>query len=288
MFPRNNRDTLLQHSWVDDYLGISRLMSALGITTVQASGLPATQRRRCDDVVRLTYAESVLRLKRDPSGYAEHLCPACVFEGRGLAALPQQAHSVATTRFAGHQRRGSTSVRTKPLTCQGFHSSHSSDYKGWPQNAMSEVVTPPQSACNNKRGLRRCHDVYAEDEDGVAVRACQWRLPDGPCEDLDRNHREQLIAVTKGHIFSDIFPVVRLAWRTRIFGASPPASQARVCTRADETIACATVDDSGVPGWWDKLKGAGSAVDIHGALWHMRDTPGVWCSRFHTPDSCFC
>jgi hypothetical protein len=277
VFPRNNRDTLLQHSWVDDYLGISRLMSALGITTVQASGLPALQGHLCDDVVRLTYAESVLRLNRDPSRYAEHLCPARVFKGSGLAALPLRAPSAAMTHFTGHQLRGRTSVRTKPLTCQGFTTPrHSSDYKGWPQNAMSEEVTPPHSACSNQRGMRRCHDVYGNHEDGVAVRVCQWRLPDGPCEDLDRNHREQLIAVTKSHIFLDVFPVVRLAWRTRIFGASPPASQARVCTRADETIACATVDDSGVPGWWDKLKGAGSAVDIHGALWHLRDTPGLW------------
>jgi hypothetical protein len=113
------------------------------------------------------------------------------------------------------------------------------------------------------------------------VRACQWRFPDGPCEVIAWKHRQQIVAVTKGHLFLDVFPVVRLAWRTRIFGAPPPSSTKPIlCSRADEIIACTNVDGSGVPSFWDKVRGVHSPIEAHGSIWHMRDTPGLvnFCS----------
>ncbi len=168
--PLNNEQS---SHWIDEYFGISRLMDALAIPMVHASGLPVAARHHCDELMRLPHADSVFRLKRNPNVHAEHMCPECVFKGNhpvNVAALPQLDTSKTSAHFAGHRWRGSTSIQTKPLTCHGFSSQHSEDYFGWPQNSLSEVVTPSESKCFNKRGLRRCHDVYANYQDGLAVR----------------------------------------------------------------------------------------------------------------------
>jgi hypothetical protein len=54
----------------------------------------------------------------------------------------------------------------------------------WFQNKMAKDYTDPSSHCSGVQGLRRCHDVYADTGDGMQLRACQWRFPYGPCEDM--------------------------------------------------------------------------------------------------------
>jgi hypothetical protein len=99
-------------------------------------------------------------------------------------------------------------------------------------------------------------------------------MPNGPCEDISGNLRDALIAITKNDITNnDTLPLVQLAWRTKIFGAAPPTSGPSVCTRADETIACAVVDGSSVPNFWDKLRGSADLIFPRGSLWHARDVP---------------
>ncbi len=276
------------HSWVDNFLGISRLMQVLKVTTVRPDGQPESRDHRCNNLVRQSYSESALGAKRNPQGYAEHMCPSCVFKGArpvNVASLPSELAS--GTRFSGHQLRGTAATRTKLLSCDGLNPKPRSTSKlvpGWPQTRLSESVTPSESVCYHQRSFRRCHDVHANLGDSVSVRACQWRLPDGPCEVIDRDHREQLVAVTKGHAFLDTHPLVQLAWRTQVFGATPsfsalfgePASFSgpKFCTRADEIIACEEVDGIKGQSFWDKVRGASNAMTAHGSIWHLRDSPG--------------
>jgi GDP-mannose transporter len=263
-----------EYSWFDHFFGISRLMSALEITAARVDGQPLSTGYRCESLIRLPYHESVLLLERNPKIYAEHLCPNCIFKGTDSATSTSLHRDISiSTNFQGLHRRGSLPTRINALTCDGFNSQRSKFFRGWPQTIMSKVVTSSESECYNKRSFRRCHDVHSQ-TDGISLRACQWRLPNGPCEDIARNHRDQLIAVTKRNAFLDTFPLVQLAWRTKIFGAAPPSSGPTVCTRADEKIACAVVDGSSVPSFWDKVRGSAVSVIAHGSLWHPRDIPG--------------
>jgi hypothetical protein len=91
---------------------------------------------------------------------------------------------------------------------------------------------------------------------------------------MDRNHREQLVAVTKGHAFLGEYPLVQLAWRTEIFGAKPSFSGPKVCARADEIIACEQVDGLKGQSFWGKVRGASNPEVAHGSIWHLRDSPG--------------
>jgi hypothetical protein len=277
------------HSWVDSFLGISRLMQVLKVATVRPDGQPGSRDHRCINLVRQSFSESVLSAKRNPQGYAEHICPSCVFKGAHPAnvASSSPSETASGTRFLGHRLSGTAATRTKPLSCDGLNPkprSASELVPGWPQTRLSESVTPSESACYHKRSFRRCHDVHANLGDGISVRACQWRLPDGPCEVIDRDHRQQLVAVTKGHVFLGAYPLVQLAWRTQVFGATPSFSALfgesasfsgpKLCTRADEIIACEEVDGIKGQSFWDKLRGASNAMNAHGSIWHLRDSPG--------------
>ena len=263
-----------QHSWFDHFFGISRLMSALEITTVRFDGRPSVPGDRCESLIRLTYHESILLLARSPEIYAELLCPNCIFNGSDSVSLPSLLQEASiSSNFRNIQRRGSSPARTHALTCDGLTFHRSKKNRGWPQYIMSKPWTSSQSECHNMRSFRRCHDVHAR-SDGISVRACQWRMPNGPCEDISGNLRDALIAITKNDITNnDTLPLVQLAWRTKIFGAAPPTSGPSVCTRADETIACAVVDASSVPNFWDKLRGSADLIFPHGSLWHARDIP---------------
>jgi uncharacterized protein CbrC (UPF0167 family) len=249
-------------------------MSALKITTVRVDGQPLSTRYRCEGLIRLPYHDSVLLLERNPEIYAEHLCPNCIFQGTDSATFSSSHQEFSiSTNFQGLDRRGSLPARTHALTCDGFSPQRSEFFRGWPQTIMSKIATPSDSVCFMKRSFRRCHDVHAR-TDGISIRLCQWRLPDGPCEEIAGNHRDQLIAVTKGNAFLDSLPLVQLAWRTKVFGADPQSSEPTVCTRGDENIACAVVDASSVPSFLDKRHGSAVSVLAHGSLWHARDIPG--------------
>lgn len=267
------------YSWVDTFLGISRLMQVLKVTTVRPDGQPESRDHRCNNLVRQTYYESVFGANRNPQDYAEHMCPSCVFKGARPVnvASSSPSESASGTRFSGHRLRGTAVTRIKPLSCDGLNPKPQSARElvpGWPQTRLSESVTPSESVCYHQRSFRRCHDVHANLGDGVSVRACQWRLPDGPCEVIDRDHREQLVAITEGHAFLGAYPLVQLAWRTQVFGATQHFSGPKFCTRADEIIACEQVDGIKGQSFWDKVRGASNAMATHGSIWHLRDSPG--------------
>jgi len=65
----------------------------------------------------------------------------------------------------------------------------------WFQNKMAKDYTDPSSDCSGRQGLRRCHDVYADTGDGMQLRACQWRFPYGPCEDMRPEYALPVFAV---------------------------------------------------------------------------------------------
>jgi hypothetical protein len=266
-----------ENSWLDDFFGISRLMQVLEVTTVRPNGQPGSLGHRCSKLVRQSYSESVLSANRNPHSYAEHMCPSCVFKGAQLVNAPSSSESASSKQFSGHRLNVTASTRTKPLSCDGLNSKPRTTrdlVPGWPQTRLSESVTPSESVCYHQRSFRRCHDVHANLGDGVSVRTCQWRLPDGPCEVIDRGHREQLVAVTKGHAFLDAYPLVQLAWRTQVFGVTPSFSGPKGCARADEIIACEQVDGTKGQSFWDKVRGASNPLAAHGSIWHLRDSPG--------------
>ena len=65
----------------------------------------------------------------------------------------------------------------------------------WFQNKMAKDYTDTSSHCSGRQGLRRCHDVYADTGDGMQLRACQWRFPYGPCEDMRPEYALPVFAV---------------------------------------------------------------------------------------------
>lgn len=129
----------------------------------------------------------------------------------------------------------------------------------WFQTRMASDYTDKMSPCSRRHGLRRCHDVHSPAANAMDIRACQWRFPNGPCEDIRPEYREKLVNMSAKHIANNNFPNVRLLWRTKIFGSPPWSLQPSLCTRAQEIISCEYVSE-------DRKDGP-----IHGGIYHAYD-----------------
>jgi hypothetical protein len=175
-------------------------------------------------------------------------------------ALAHLWRSAPHPEFHSLNRRGALGHSTTfALECQSI--SEVSDIGvAWFQSKMARDYTPPASPCSGRQGLRRCHDVYSSVADGGGYfRACQWRFPNGPCEDLRSEYREKLVKISAKHNETNSFPNVRLAFRTPIFGQPAWSTPPELCTRADEIISCEFLSE-------DRKDGP-----IHGRIYHAMD-----------------
>jgi hypothetical protein len=129
----------------------------------------------------------------------------------------------------------------------------------WFQTRMASDCTDKMSPCSGRQGLRRCHDVHSPAANGMDIRACQWRFPNGPCEDIRPEYRAKLVNMSAKHIENNNFPNVRLSWRTNIFGSPPWSAQPALCTRVEEIISCEFLSE-------DRKDGP-----IHGGIYHAYD-----------------
>jgi hypothetical protein len=173
-----------------------------------------------------------------------------------LSHLPQSGFH---PEFDAFKRRGSLGSSTIfQLDCPSI--SEVSDIGVvWFQNKMARDYTDPASPCSRRQGLRRCHDVHSLTGDGMHFRACQWRFPNGPCEELRPEYREKLAKMSAKHNKTNSFPNVRLAFRTPIFGQPAWSAPPELCTRAEEIISCEYLSE-------DRKDGP-----IHGRIYHAMD-----------------
>jgi hypothetical protein len=129
----------------------------------------------------------------------------------------------------------------------------------WSQSEVAQGHNGSVSPCSGRQGVRRCHDAYSRTSDGTHFRACQWRFPNGPCEEMRPEYREKLVRMSAKHNATSNFPNVRIAFRTRIFDARPWNAAPELCTRAEEIISCEFLSE-------DPRDGS-----IHGYLYHAMD-----------------
>ncbi len=129
----------------------------------------------------------------------------------------------------------------------------------WVESELAQGQNGSVSPCSGRQGVRRCHDVYSRARDGTYFRACQWRFPNGPCQEMRPEYREKLVRMSAKHNATNNFPNVRIAFRTRIFDARPWNAAPELCTRAEEIISCEFLSE-------DPRDGS-----IHGYLYHAMD-----------------